>query len=71
MKDVKDVHDSQSFILTHSEESDSLLFILCLRDQMLLTSSFSKENSAIPLEEGVGLGVYSVHHCHQEVEELY
>ena len=29
--EVKDVHGLQSFVLTHSEESDSLLFILCLQ----------------------------------------
>ena len=50
--EVKDVHDLQSFVVTHSEESDSLLFILCLQ-QMLLTSAFLKDNSAISLEEWV------------------
>ena len=28
--EVKDVHSLQNFVLTFSEESDSLLFILCL-----------------------------------------
>ena len=50
---VKDVHGLQSFVSTHSEESDSLIFILCLQLQMLLTSAFSKENSAISSEECV------------------
>ena len=51
--EAKDVHGSQSFVSTHSEESDSLLFILCLQQQKLLTSAFLKENSAISLEECV------------------
>ena len=51
--EVKDVHRSQGFALTHSEESDSLLFILCVQYQMLQTSGFSKENSATSLEECV------------------
>ena len=51
--EVKDVHSLQSFVSTHSEESDSLLFIHCLQQQMLLTSTFSKGNSAISLEEWV------------------
>ena len=29
-REMKDVHSLQSFVLTHSEESDSLIFILCL-----------------------------------------
>ena len=29
--EVKDVHGLQSFISTHSEESDSVLFTLCLQ----------------------------------------
>ena len=41
----------QSFVSTHSEESDSLLFIFCLQKQMLLTPAFSKENSDVSLEE--------------------
>ena len=45
--EVKDAHGLQSFVSTHSEESDRLLFIPCLQKQMLLTSAFSKENSAI------------------------
>ena len=49
----KDVHGLQSFVLTQSEESDRLLFILCLQYQMLLTSAFLKENSAVSLEECV------------------
>ena len=51
--EVKDVHGLQSFVSTHSEEGDRLLFILCLQQQMLLTSAFSKQNSAISLEEWV------------------
>ena len=47
------MHGLQSFVLTHSEESDSLLFILCLQNQMPLTPEFSEENSAISLEECV------------------
>ena len=50
---MKDEHGLQSLGLTHSEESDSLPFILCLHEEILLTSSFSKENSAITLEEWV------------------
>ena len=50
---VKDVQGSQSFNLIHSERSDSLVFIMCLQEQMLLTSVFSKENSAISLKEWV------------------
>ena len=49
--EVKDVHGLQSFVSTHCEESDSLLFILCLQEQMLLTSAFSTENSAISSEK--------------------
>ena len=44
------MHGLQSFVSTHSEESDGLLFILCLQQQMLLTSAFSKDTSAISLE---------------------
>ena len=33
--EVKDVHGLQSF-LTHSEERDSLFFIICMQEQMLL-----------------------------------
>ena len=47
------MHGLQTFIWTHSKGYDSLLFILCLQEQMLLTSAFSKENSAISLEESV------------------
>ena len=47
------MHGLQSIVSTHSEESDSLLFILCLQEQMLLTSAFSKENSAISSEKCV------------------
>ena len=50
---VKDVHSLQSFTSTWFEESDSVLFILWLQWQILLTSTFSKENSAISLEEWV------------------
>ena len=49
--EMKDVHGLQSFISTHSEESASLLFILCLQYQMPLTSPFSKDRSDISLEE--------------------
>ena len=51
--EVKDVHDLQSFVLTHSEESDSLLFILCFLWCMLLTCAFLKQNSAISLKKCV------------------
>ena len=34
-----------------SEENDSVLFILCLQKQMLLTSAFSKQNLVISLQE--------------------
>ena len=51
--EMKDVHSLQSFISTHSEESDSLLFVLCLHLQILVTSAILKENSAISLEERV------------------
>ena len=50
---VKDVHDLQSLVSTHSEESDSVPFILCLKYQMLFTCAFSKQNSVISLEECV------------------
>ena len=33
MCEVKDVHGLQSFITTHSEESDSLLFILFVNNK--------------------------------------
>ena len=45
--EVKDVHGLQSFVSTHSEESDSWLFILCLQQQMFLSSAFSKQNFKI------------------------
>ena len=54
--EMKDVHDLQSFILTHSEESDSLLFILCLQLQLLLISAFFKRKFS-NFCGGVGLGV--------------
>ena len=41
------------FVSTHSEESDSVSFILCLQYQMLFTSAFPKQNSVISLEEWV------------------
>ena len=50
---MKDVHGLQSFVLTQSEESGSVGFILCLPKQTLLTSVFLKENSAISLVECV------------------
>ena len=51
--EVKDVHGLQSFVSTHSEERDSLLFIFCLQKHMLLKSAFSNENSVISFEECV------------------
>ena len=50
---MKDVHGLQSFVLTQSEESDSVFFIFCLQWQMRLASAFSKEISAISVEEWV------------------
>ena len=47
------MHGLQRFVLTHSEESDSLLFILFVNNKFLLTSAFLKENSAITIEECV------------------
>ena len=45
------MHGLQSFVLTHPEKkSDSVLFILCLQ---YASNTFSKENSAISLEEWV------------------
>ena len=32
--EVKDVHSLQGIVSAHSEESDSLLFILCLQEQI-------------------------------------
>ena len=50
----------QSFVAKHSEKSGSLLFVHCSQLQMLLTSAFSKENSAFSLEECVlGLKVFA------------
>ena len=51
--EVTVVYGLQSFVTTHFEESDSLRFILCLQYQMLLTSAFLKEISAVSLEEWV------------------
>ena len=54
--EVKDVRGLQSFVSTHSEESDSLLLTRLLaatEGEKLSTSAFSKENSAISLEEWV------------------
>ena len=46
------MHGLQSFVSTHSEQKcDSLLFILCLQEHMLLTSAFPKANSCTSLEE--------------------
>ena len=50
----------QSFVSIHSEESDSLLFILCLLQQMFLASAFSEENSAASVEEWVLVLVFKV-----------
>ena len=50
---MKDVHGLQNFVSTHSEESDSVPFVLCLQYQMLFTSTFSKQNSVISFEEWV------------------
>ena len=49
------MHGLQSFVSTNSGErkSDSVLCTLSLQQQMLLTSAFSKQNSAISLEEWV------------------
>ena len=49
----KHVHGVQCFVQTHSEESDSVLFIPSLQQHMLLASAFSKQNSAISFEESV------------------
>ena len=43
--EAKDVHSLQSFVSTHSDESDNVLFILCFQRQMLATFAFSKQNS--------------------------
>ena len=51
--EVKDVHGLHSFVLTHSEEGDSVLFILCLQQQMLLASALTKQHSVISLQEWV------------------
>ena len=50
---MKDVHGLQCFLSTQSEKSGSVLFILCLQQQILLRSAFSKQNSVISLEEWV------------------
>ena len=47
------MHSLQSFVSTHSEESDNVFFILCLQYQMLATFAFSNQNSVISLEEWV------------------
>ena len=62
---INNVHGLQSFVSTHSEESGSVLFILSLQEQMLLTFAFLKQNSFTSLEEWV-LVLWTVHHCHQE-----
>ena len=51
--DVNDVHRLHSFVFIHSEESCSVLSMLCLQLQMLLTAAFSKQNPASCLEEWV------------------
>ena len=63
---VEDVYGLQSFISTHSEDSDSLPFFLCLLQKKLFICVFSKQNSAFSSQEWVW--VFSVHHCHQEVK---
>ena len=62
--EVKDVHGLQSFVLTHSEESDSMLFTLCA-----ITNAFNNRIQYF-FFRGVGLGVCTVHHHHQGVKVL-
>ena len=47
------MHGLHSFVSTHSEESGTVLFVLSLQLQMLLTSAVLKEKSVISLEEWV------------------
>ena len=65
--EVKDVHSLQSFVLTHSEKSDSLLF----HSLFAITNAFNIyifESESSHFFRGVCLGVQGVHHCHQEVK---
>ena len=63
------MHSLQSFVSTHSEESDRLLFILCLQEQNAFNICIFEREFRF-FFQGVGLGVESVHHCHQELREL-
>ena len=62
----RDVHGLQSFVSTHSEESDSVPFILFTITNAFHICIFETEFSRF--FKGVGLGVYTVHHCHYEVK---
>ena len=64
---MKDVHGLQSIVSTHSEESDSVLF----NPLFAITNAFNICTSKREFSyfcRGVGLGVLSVHHCHQEIK---
>ena len=52
--EVKDVHSLQRFTSAHSAESESLLFILCLRRNFEL----SKQNVAIICSVLIGLDFF-------------
>ena len=61
----KDVRDVQSFVSTHFEESDSVLALFAIKNTFnvcIFETEFSH------FFRGVGLGVYTVHHCHQELK---
>ena len=79
---VKDVRGLQSFVLTHSEESDSVLFHplfaitntfnVCIFEHPLfaITNMFNVcifETKFSHFFRGEGLGVYTVHHCHRKL----
>ena len=63
------MHGLQSFVSTHSEESDSLIFILFAKKKKKKVLNICiSEREFRYLFRGVCLGVESVHHCHQEVK---
>ena len=65
---MKDEHGLQSFVSTHSEESDMQF---AFHPLFAIANAFNIcvfENRIQLFLRGVGLGVESVHHCHQEVK---
>ena len=50
---MKDVHGIQSFVSTHSEKKSDSMLVISFQSQMLLTSAFSQQNSAISVEQSV------------------